>query len=68
MDRIDLVDRILPLPAQTIAVETPEGNLVLVDTERPPGPGNTVLVEDSFMAYEPDMNVSGVAYCLIQFI
>lgn len=68
MDHIDLIDRLIPTPAQTLVVETPKGELVLVDTERHPQTGDTVLHDDSFTPYHAGVNASGVAYCIIKFL
>jgi len=67
VDHLDLVDRLVPCPAQTLVVETPAGELVLVDTKRPPAQGDTVFAEDAFRPYEVGLDVSGVAYCTIRF-
>ena len=68
MDHIDLVDRLVPAPLQTLVIETPTGELVLVDTARRPKPGDTVLSDDAFIAYKADVPVSGVVYCSIRFL
>lgn len=68
MEHIDLIDRILPAPSHTLAVETPKGEIVLVSTERAPKAGDTVLADDVFTAYQPPLPVVGVAYCVIRFI
>lgn len=68
MEHIDLVDRVIPAPAQTLVVETPKGELILVDTALQPKPGHTVLIGDTFMAYQPGTQPDGVAYCAIRFL
>ena len=68
MDHVDLVDRIIPAPTHTVVIETPTGGLVLVDTKRTPKPGDTILSNDAFMPFEKGVFVTGVAYCLINFI
>lgn len=69
MDHVDLVERLVPFPMQTLVVETPTGEIVLVDTRRPPARGDTVFTkEDLFATYEPELKVSGVAYCSIKFL
>lgn len=68
MDHIDLVERLVPAPSHTLVVETPAGEIVLVDTERPPAPGDTVLSDEAFSAYMPGLSISGVVYCLIRFL
>lgn len=69
MDHVDLVERLIPNPLQTLVIETPTGELVLVDTARIPMPGDTVLNGDNtFTSYEAGLRVSGVAYCSIRFL
>lgn len=68
MDHVDLVDRLVPAPLQTLVVETPTGELILVDTARPPAPGDKVLTGDTFTTYEVGLRISGVAYCSIRFL
>lgn len=68
MDHLDLVERLVPAPTRTLVVETPAGELVLVDTERSPVPGDTILADEEFSAYHPGLHISGVAYCLIRFL
>lgn len=67
MDSIDLVDRLVPSPQQTVVIETPTGELVLVDTDRTPKSGDKVLIENVFSVYK-EGRVSGVAYCSIKFL
>lgn len=67
MYSVDLVDRLVPSPVNTLVIETPSGELVLVDTERTPKQGDTVLIDDAFQPYNQG-RVSGVAYCSIKFL
>lgn len=68
MDRLDLIDRLVPSPAQTLVIETPKGELVLVCKDRLPKVGDTVLADDTFMPYQAGLAVSGVAYAVINFL
>lgn len=69
MDHIDLVDRLVPAPAHTLVVETPKGELVLVDTSRAAKKGDTVFLDDdSFSPYQASLHAAGVAYCIIKFL
>lgn len=67
MDSIDLVERLVPSPSHTLVIETPTGELVLVDTDRAPKSGDKVLIDDAFSVYA-EGRVSGVAYCSIKFL
>lgn len=67
MDYFDLVDRLVTSPAHTLVIETPKGDLVLVDTARRPVAGDTVLSGDVFTPYQADKPATGVAYCSIHF-
>jgi len=67
VDSVDLVDRLVPSPLHTLVIEAPSGELVLVDTERTPKQGDTVLIDDAFQVYNQG-RVSGVAYCSIKFL
>jgi len=68
MERIDLIDRLLPAPSHTLVVETPKGELILVSTERKPKRGDTVFVDEAFKKYRRGAAITGVAYCVISFL
>ena len=67
MESIDLVERLIPDPSQTLVIETPTGEMVLVDTGRTPRPGDQVLINDTFSTYR-EGRAAGVAYCSIKFL
>lgn len=72
---IDLSAILAPHPEQVKIIEAVEplgdiksGDLVLLNTARPPTPGNVVLCNESLTVYEPGMAASAVAYCIIHFL
>ena len=70
MEHLDLVERLVPEPTRTLVVETPTGDLVLIDTARPPTKGDTVFTDHVFSKYEASLAgfVTGVAYCIVKFL
>ena len=65
MEYVDLIDRILPNPLNTIVVETSD-EILLVDTSRKPRTGDRVLLDDDRVCtYNSSLNLVGVVYCSI---
>lgn len=68
MERIDLIDRLVPSPRNTVVVQV-ENDLYLIDTERKPAARDIVLMADKTVGvYDAAATTVGVAYCLIQFL